>query len=100
MLSRPNSGFIADLSRHTSCAIRLGQDFDNHKAAGNDNVNSLRTNGETMWVADSGHNDDKRYTYKISDKNIDPAKDFNFSTSHADGNRYTRGCGRMGRLCG
>lgn len=30
-----------------------------------------------MWVADSGLDDDKCYTYKMADKSRDPAKDFN-----------------------
>ncbi len=49
-------------------------DMDGLFGAGNDSPGHIWSNGETIWVADEGHN--KLFAYKMSNKRRDPDKDF------------------------
>ena len=61
---------------------RPSQDFDTLSAAGNDHLDTIWSDGTTMWVTD--YTDDKLYAYKMSDKTRDTAKDISLHTSNGD----------------
>ena len=63
------------------------QDFNTLSGARNTLPSGLWTDGETMWVADSG--DDKIYAYNLQTKARDESKDFN--TLLGAGNTNPRG---------
>ena len=64
-----------------------GRDFDTLIAAGNSNPSGLWSDGETMWVADSG--DNKLYPYDMETKERVPGRDFD--TLNAAGNDFPSG---------
>ena len=61
---------------------RPSQDFDTLSAAGNDHLDTIWSDGTTMWVTD--YTDNKLYAYKMSDKARDTAKDISLHTNNGD----------------
>ena len=66
---------------------KAGEDLDGLIAARNYSPRDIWSNGQTMWVVDSG--EDKLYAYRTSDKARDDSQDFD--TLDAAGNDQPRG---------
>ena len=82
------------VAAQTSFASRNpSQDFDTLLDVGNNTPPGLWSDGQTMWVIESGYGsqpgDDKLYAYDLATKQRDPAKDFN--TLQDAGNRWPTG---------
>ena len=61
---------------------RPSHDFNTLSTAGNEHLDTIWSDGTTMWVTD--YTDDKLYAYKMSDKTRDTAKDISLHTSNGD----------------
>ena len=59
-------------------------DFDTLKAAGANNPTAIWSDGTTMWVAD--RSDDKIYTFDVSSKARDAAKEFDLDSNNGTPN--------------
>ena len=81
--------YTVNVNRGVSGAFgwKASDDLDGLIAAGNYSPRDIWSNGQTMWVVDSGA--DKLYAYRMSDKARDAGKDFN--TLSAAGNNGPTG---------